>query len=72
MLFFIALKDEVKTRTSLLATSTASCSLRPTKESGGMLMKHNRIPCHKVAIRYNGVEKYIHYKENSSTHKHIN
>jgi hypothetical protein len=54
------LKDEVKTRTSLLATSTASCSLRPTKESGGMLMKHNRIPCHKVVIRYKGMEKYIH------------
>jgi hypothetical protein len=38
MLFFIGLNDEVKTRISPLASSKACCSLRPTTDSGGMLL----------------------------------
>jgi hypothetical protein len=39
MLFFIGLNDEMKTRISPLASSKACSSLRPTTDSGGMLLK---------------------------------
>ena len=37
MVFFMGLNVDVKIKMSPFAFSTASCSLRPTTESGGML-----------------------------------
>lgn len=37
MVFFMGLNVDVKTKMSPVAFSTASSSLRPTTESGGML-----------------------------------
>jgi len=57
MLFFIGLNDEVKTRISPLASSKACCSLRPTTESGGMLL--NIIESHVII---GGMVKEIKHK----------
>jgi hypothetical protein len=78
MLFFIGLNDEVKTRISPLASSKACCSLRPTTDSGGMLLNIIIVACysrkqekHQTPKKSASAQKILSIEHAASMNRHI-